>query len=318
MEFSFFGISFFFFVFFFLKNSFTTPPTTHPFVMANIQGDHDDEIPLLTPTREEKERLLPEEEEEEDSLFEEHIKSIVFGGLDGVVSIFVGVLVSVVAGQHAVAIVLALSISKLFAGAFSMGVGDMLSTKAEVDYARGERRREAWELENFPEGEIEEMIELYVGLGYKKETAHRMVEIMKRDEKLFVDMMMVEELGIPPDQETQNPYLAGAINFTSFLIFGLLPVLPFLIVLIGVAITDPDYDSSGDVIEKGWRDIWIPLGVSGAITLLGLVILALLKARVTGMSPEKSLVQTLGGGILSAGVGGIIGYSFFVAFGLEL
>ena len=270
---------------------------------------------------EEKRPLLGKkkvEEEEGNTLFEEHIKSIVYGGLDGVVSIFVGVLVSVVAGQRAVAVVLALSISKLFAGAFSMGVGDMLSTKAEVDYAKGERRREAWELENFPEGEIEEMIELYVGLGYKKTTATRMVEIMRRDEKLFVDMMMVEELGIPLDQETQNPYLAGAINFSSFLIFGLLPIFPFLVVLIGVALTIPDTDSTGEIIETGWRNIWTPLEISSVITLLGLALLALLKAKVTGMSVEKSLVQTLGGGILSAGVGGLIGYAFFVAFGLQL
>ena len=259
-----------------------------------------------------------EEEEKEGSVFEENIKSIVYGGVDGVVSIFVGVLVSVVAGQHAIAVVMALSLSKLFAGAFSMGVGDALSTKAEVDYAKGERKRERWELQNFPEGEIAEMVELYVGLGYKKETAFRMVEIMKRDEKLFVDMMMVEELGIALDQETQNPYEAGAVNFSSFMAFGLLPILPFFVFLIGVAMNEGDFDSSGDVIQHGWRNIWIPLYISSAITVIGLCILAFVKAKVSGMSIEKSLVQTLGGGCLSAGIGGAIGYGLFVGFGVQV
>ena len=82
-----------------------------------------------------------------------------------------------------------------------------------------------------------------------------MVEIMKRDEKLFVDMMMVEELGIALDQETQNPYEAGAVNFSSFMAFGLLPILPFFVFLIGVAMNEGDFDSSGDVIQHGWRNI---------------------------------------------------------------
>jgi hypothetical protein len=43
-----------------------------------------------------------------------------------------------------------------------MAVGDGLATDAERDMARRERKREAWELDNFPSGEIDEMVELYV------------------------------------------------------------------------------------------------------------------------------------------------------------
>ena len=38
-----------------------------------------------------------------------------------------------------------------------MGVGDALSSKAEVEVAKREREREKWELENFKEGEIQEV-----------------------------------------------------------------------------------------------------------------------------------------------------------------
>ena len=39
-----------------------------------------------------------------------------------------------------------------------MGVGDALSSQAEVEVAKRERERERWELENFKEGEIKEVI----------------------------------------------------------------------------------------------------------------------------------------------------------------
>ena len=37
-----------------------------------------------------------------------------------------------------------------------MGVGDVVSTLAYNEHVMRERRREAWEFENYPEGEIEE------------------------------------------------------------------------------------------------------------------------------------------------------------------
>eukprot|EP00008_Paramoeba_atlantica_P009001 CAMPEP_0201476956 /NCGR_PEP_ID=MMETSP0151_2-20130828/2084_1 /ASSEMBLY_ACC=CAM_ASM_000257 /TAXON_ID=200890 /ORGANISM="Paramoeba atlantica, Strain 621/1 / CCAP 1560/9" /LENGTH=275 /DNA_ID=CAMNT_0047857523 /DNA_START=795 /DNA_END=1622 /DNA_ORIENTATION=+ len=243
----------------------------------------------------------------------DHVKPIIYGGLDGIVSIFVGVLVAVLAGENTLAAVLGVTFSKLFAGAFSMGVGEMLSTKAEVDYAKGERAREEWELANFREGEIAEMIQLYTDLGYEEETAKRMVDLLAKNDKIFLDAMVVEELGIPPDQEDQNPYIAGLMNFSSFMLFGFLPILPFLVCLIGV-VADSESIGEGD----GWRNVWNPLFVAAGLTFLGLIILAVFKARLTGLPILKSVAQTLFGGILSAAVGGGVGYGIFSATGAEL
>ncbi len=46
-----------------------------------------------------------------------------------------------------------------------MALGDYLSTKSEREFYKKERMREEWEVENNPEGEKEEMIEVYVKKG---------------------------------------------------------------------------------------------------------------------------------------------------------
>jgi hypothetical protein len=46
-----------------------------------------------------------------------------------------------------------------------MGVGDSLSTKAENDHALAEKKREEWEYDNCREGEVKEMVDLYMEKG---------------------------------------------------------------------------------------------------------------------------------------------------------
>lgn len=62
--------------------------------------------------------------------------------------------VAAVAGQSNIGVGLALvmGLAKLFAGGLSMGVGDWLATDAELQLAKSERAREAWEFDNYPEG----------------------------------------------------------------------------------------------------------------------------------------------------------------------
>lgn len=57
-----------------------------------------------------------------------------------------------------------------------------------VRYIKQERSREQWEMENSPQGEIEEMIELYEGKGFSKEDAKTIIETMAKNEKFFVSI----------------------------------------------------------------------------------------------------------------------------------
>jgi DNA damage-binding protein 1 len=81
------------------------------------------------------------------------LKPVIFGGLDGILTSFA--IVAGAAGGHLdPSVVLILGFSNIFADALSMGVGEFLSSKANNEWILSERRREEWELENYPEGEI--------------------------------------------------------------------------------------------------------------------------------------------------------------------
>ena len=90
----------------------------------------------------------------------QYLKSLVYGGLDGIITT-IAVVAGVAGASLSTGIVLILGFANLIGDGLSMAIGDYLSTKAERDYNRAEREREAWEVRNFPEGEKKELIEIY-------------------------------------------------------------------------------------------------------------------------------------------------------------
>ena len=169
-----------------------------------------------------------------------YIKSIMYGGLDGIISIFAVVAGAAGAG-YGPNVVIVLGVSTLIADALSMGVGDAMSSKAEAEVAMRERDREKWELENFKEGEIREMVEIYKGKGMAEEDAELVMRVCAKYEDLFVDMMLVDELGInpPDDDDSWTPHVKeGLVAFSSFCVFGFVPIAAYCIV--GTASEDVD------------------------------------------------------------------------------
>eukprot|EP00163_Fabomonas_tropica_P007457 TRINITY_DN1718_c0_g2_i2.p1 TRINITY_DN1718_c0_g2~~TRINITY_DN1718_c0_g2_i2.p1 ORF type:complete len:281 (-),score=75.71 TRINITY_DN1718_c0_g2_i2:193-1035(-) len=156
-----------------------------------------------------------------------YIKPIIYGGLDGIITTF-AVVAGASGGGLGVPVILILGFSNIFADALSMGMGDALSSKAEQEFIAFERSREEWELSHNPVGEVEEMVDLYEKRGMKRADAEKVINIMAKYEEFFIDIMMVEELGLMSDED-ENPWKSGAITFGAFVFFGTWPLLGYVI-----------------------------------------------------------------------------------------
>lgn len=156
-----------------------------------------------------------------------YIKSIIYGGLDGIITTF-AVVAGVAGAELSTGVVLILGFANLVADGLSMGIGDFLSTKAELEYEAAERERERWEMENYPEGEKLEMIEIYMNKGVKLEDAETVVNTLSKYEEAWLDTMMMEELGII-EEEDISPAKNGFVTFLSFALFGFVPLSVFIL-----------------------------------------------------------------------------------------
>ncbi|MGQ9590686.1 MAG: VIT1/CCC1 transporter family protein [Planctomycetota bacterium] len=209
-----------------------------------------------------------------------YLKSIVYGGLDGIITTF-AVVAGVAGAALSSGIVLILGFANLIADGLSMAIGDYLSTKAENDYAKAEREREEWEVEHYPDGEKKELVEVYVEKGLPEADARAVVDLIARHKRAWIDVMMVEELGIVGAGE--SPLGNAVATFVSFGAFGFVPLTPYVLSLLA--------GRSGSGVFPA----------ASALTALTLFALGALKVWVTGRNWLRSGAETLlVGGIAAA------------------
>jgi VIT1/CCC1 family predicted Fe2+/Mn2+ transporter len=222
-------------------------------------------------------RLLP------DHLAAEHhlsgraawLRAAVLGANDGLIST-ASLMVGVAGANSSRSAILVAGIAGLTAGALSMAAGEYVSVSSQRDTERADLDRERSELAIEPEAELAELASIYERRGLSPGLARQVAVELSRHDRLPIHAR--EELGF--DIATlAKPVQASAVSALSFTVGALLPVL---IVAIAPASSR------------------LPLTV--AATLIGLLILGVVGARLGGAPPLRAAIRVLIGGTLALSI----------------
>lgn len=155
-----------------------------------------------------------------------YLGDFVFGAVDGTVTTF-AVVAGVAGAEMSLGVAIVLGVANLLADGFSMAVGNYLSTKTDrevIDYAR---RLEEAHIDEIPDGEREEIRQIFAGKGFGGELLEQIVSTITDDRRRWVDTMLTDELGLR--LETPSPFRAAMSTISAFILAGLIPLLPLML-----------------------------------------------------------------------------------------
>jgi vacuolar iron transporter family protein len=210
------------------------------------------------------------------------LSDIILGGQDGLVNVL-GVILGVAAATHDPRIVLVAGLAATFAESVSMGAVAYTSTLADADFYESEKAREYRHLDQAPDIERQEILEIYRQKGFEGELLKRIVDTITANKDVWVAVMMSEEHQLSPTNRMRAIRSAGVVG-VSAVIGSLLPLMPFLVLPVSTAIPT-------------------------SIVLSAFVLFAVgaYKARTTVGHPTKSGLEMAIIGTVSALVGYVVG-----------
>ena len=155
-----------------------------------------------------------------------YVQDWVYGGIDGAVTTF-----AIVAGSLGAAlpanIILILGFANLLADGLSMAAGNYLGTKSDNEEVERLRAIEADHIARYPEGEREEIRQIFAAKGFSDDTLEAVVDVITANRELWIATMLTEEYGVASTRRV--PLRAAFSTFTGFLVCGLVPLAPFLL-----------------------------------------------------------------------------------------
>ncbi|GAB6259940.1 VIT1/CCC1 transporter family protein [Photobacterium sp. 53610] len=151
---------------------------------------------------------------------------VVLGGIDGCVTTF-AVVSGVVGAGFSPVVALVLGFANLIADGFSMAVSNYESIKTHGEFIQSIRDTEQEHIQKIPEGEREEIRQIFQNKGFTGETLEKIVDTISADQQLWIDTMLIEEHGV--QKTNRNPVKAAMATFTSFVLVGSVPLIPFMI-----------------------------------------------------------------------------------------
>jgi VIT1/CCC1 family predicted Fe2+/Mn2+ transporter len=155
-----------------------------------------------------------------------YLRDWVYGGIDGTVTTF-AVVAGVVGADLSTKALLILGAANLLADGFSMAAANFSGSKAEMEEYEHVRRMEERHVEIAPEGEREEVRQIFQAKGFEGEALDSAVKVITEKRERWIETMMTEEHGLPPIN--RSLIRAAFTTFLAFIVCGSVPLLPFVL-----------------------------------------------------------------------------------------
>jgi predicted membrane protein (TIGR00267 family) len=156
------------------------------------------------------------------------LRDIILGGQDGLVNVL-GLVLGVAAATAQLRIIVAAALAATFSESIAMGGVAYTSALADRDYYLAQLEKEKREVEEVPDVERQEVRQIFRDKGLHGDVLERVVDEITSDKKVWIDVMMRDELHLAPISETGIVRRAFITGFAT-LIGSLIPLIPFLFV----------------------------------------------------------------------------------------
>lgn len=211
------------------------------------------------------------------------LRAAVLGANDGLVST-ASLMIGVAAARSEQSFLVTAGAAGIAAGAMSMAVGEYVSVRSQNDIEESDRLMEIEHLALDPEGELEELIEIYINRGLSRELATEVAQTMHAKDPLEAHLR--DELGQHPYTKAR-PVQAAIASALSFTAGGLIPF-------------------AGAFAPSAGKAAWSIIG----FTIAGLVATGVISARTAGSKILTPTLRVIGGGCLgmaiTAGIGQLL------------
>ncbi len=210
------------------------------------------------------------------------LSDFILGAQDGLVNVL-GVVLGIAAATNDARVALVAGLATAFAESISMGAVAYTTTLADADMYQSEREREYRHIKETPLLETKEIRDIYAGKGFKGDLLDRIVEMITKNQDVWVAVMMAEEHQLAP-VDKKSAFRAAWVVGLSAIVGSLIPTAPFVFLSV----------SAG---------MW----VSALATALALFAIGAYKAQITVGKPLRSGLEMTLIGMVSALAGYAVG-----------
>lgn len=222
------------------------------------------------------------------------IRDLVFGVEDSLVSTL-GVITGIAGGtENRFAVVLA-GVVVIIVEALSMAAGSYLSAKSEREVQARRLATEQTAISEHPGAEEAKLATVYRQRGFNDEEIRVLLKRAEAKRSILLEELAVHKLGIPLGAATPTPTRNAFAMGISYLVAGVIPIAPYLIV-----------------------DVTAAIPVSVGLTVVTLFFVGFAEGSLAGRRRFRSGLQMAVVSMVAAGAGFLVGKLVAQLFGVTV